>query len=62
VLSGAHETALADSQITFQSSKRAGSINKYVEALAKITGVSGRYAYGFRTELHVVDVSLLPQL
>jgi hypothetical protein len=40
----------------------AGSINKYVEALVKITGVSGRYAYGFWTELHVVDVSLLPQL
>ena len=29
-----------------------GSIWKYFEALARATGVSGRFAYGFRTELH----------
>jgi len=34
----------------------AGSIWKYLEALARATGVSGRFAYGFRTELHFADV------
>jgi len=33
----------------------AGSIWKYFEALARATGVSGRFAYGFRTELHFAD-------
>ena len=33
----------------------AGSIWKYLEALAKATGVSQRFAYGFRTELHFAD-------
>jgi len=34
----------------------AGSIWKYLEALARATGVPGRFAYGFRTELHFADV------
>jgi hypothetical protein len=34
----------------------AGSIWKYLEALVRATGVSGRFAYGFRTDLHFVDV------
>jgi len=34
----------------------AGSIWKYFEALARATGVSGRFVYGFRTELHFADV------
>jgi hypothetical protein len=34
----------------------AGSIWKYLEALARATGVSERFAYGFRTELHFADV------
>jgi hypothetical protein len=33
----------------------AGSIWKYLEALARATGVSERFAYGFRTELHFAD-------
>jgi len=32
------------------------SIWKYLEALARATGVSGRFAYSFRTELHFADV------
>jgi hypothetical protein len=34
----------------------AGSIWKNLEALVRATGVSGRFAYGFRTELHFADV------
>ena len=34
----------------------AGSIWKYLEALVRATGGSGRFAYGFRTELHFADV------
>jgi len=34
----------------------AGSIWKYLEALARATGVSERFAYGFWTELHFADV------
>ena len=33
----------------------AGSIWKYLEALVRATGVSGRFAYGFRTELNFAD-------
>jgi len=33
----------------------AGSIKKYSKALARATGVSGRFAYGFQTELHFTD-------
>jgi len=33
----------------------AGSIWKYLEVLVRATGVSGRFAYGFRTELHFAD-------
>ena len=34
----------------------ARSIWKYFEALVRATGVSGRYVYGFWTELHFADV------
>jgi len=34
---------------------RPGSIWKYVEALVRAAGVSGRFACGFRTELHFAD-------
>jgi len=34
-----------------------GSIEKYLEALARATGVYGRFLYGFSTELHFADVS-----
>jgi hypothetical protein len=34
----------------------AGSIWKYIEALVRATGVSVRFGYGFRTELHFADV------
>jgi len=34
----------------------AGSIWKHLEALAWATGVSGRFANGFRTELHFADI------
>jgi len=34
----------------------AGSIWKYLEALARATRVSGRFALGFRTDLHFADV------
>ena len=34
----------------------AGSIWKYLEAVVRATGVSGRDVYGFRTELHFADV------
>jgi hypothetical protein len=40
----------------------AGSIWKYLEAVVSATGVSGRYAYGFRTELHFDDVGQRPLL
>jgi len=33
----------------------AGSTWKYLEALVRATGVSGRVAYGFRTESHFAD-------
>ena len=33
----------------------AGSIRKYLEALARATGVSGRFAYGFQTDIHFAD-------
>jgi hypothetical protein len=36
-----------------------GSMRKYLEALARATGVSGRFAYSFRTELHFADADLL---
>jgi hypothetical protein len=36
---------------------RVGSIWKYLEALARATGVSQRFAYGFWTELHFADVA-----
>jgi len=32
-----------------------GNIWKYVEALARLTGVSGRYMCGFRTDFHFAD-------
>ena len=35
----------------------AGSSQKYLEALARATGVSERFAYGFQTELHFADES-----
>jgi len=34
----------------------AGRIWKYLEALARATGVSERFVYSFRTELHFADV------
>ena len=34
----------------------AGSIWEYLEAVVSATRVSGRVAYGFRTELHFADV------
>jgi hypothetical protein len=33
----------------------AGSIWEYLEAVVKAARVSGRLAYGFRTELHYAD-------
>jgi len=36
----------------------AGSMWKYLEALVKATEVSGRFAYGFRTEFPFADVLL----
>jgi len=33
-----------------------GSIWKYFEALVRATGVPGRFACGFHTELHIADV------
>jgi hypothetical protein len=38
-----------------QAPEGARSILKYLEALARATGVSGRFAYGLLTELHFVD-------
>jgi len=32
-----------------------GSIWKYLEALVRATGMSGRFACGFRTNLHCAD-------
>jgi len=36
-----------------------GSIWKYLEALVRATGVSGRFACGFRTDLHFAGASSL---
>jgi len=36
---------------------RPGSIWNYLQALVRSTGVSGRFAYGLRTDLHFADVS-----
>jgi hypothetical protein len=33
------------------------SIRKYLEVLARVTGVSGRFAYSFRTELQFADAA-----
>jgi len=38
----------------------AGSIWKYLEALEKATGMSQRFAYGFRTEFHFADQDRVP--
>ena len=35
----------------------AGCIWKYLEALVRATAASGRFAYGFRTDLHFADAS-----
>jgi hypothetical protein len=35
-----------------------GSIWNYLEALVRATGVSGRFACGFRTDLHFADEPL----
>jgi len=37
----------------------AGSIWKYLEALARATGVSDRFAHGFRTELSLADAATI---
>jgi len=37
----------------------AGSIWEYLEAVVRATRVSGRFVYGFRTELHFADVTVL---
>jgi hypothetical protein len=34
----------------------AGSIWKYLEALVRATGVPGRFAYGFQTKFHFLDI------
>ena len=36
-----------------------GSIWKYLEALVRATGVSGRFACCFRTDLHFADVRFI---
>jgi len=35
--------------------RRPGSICKYLEGLVQATGESGRFACGFRTDLHFAD-------
>jgi len=35
----------------------AGSIWKYIEALVRAIGVSGRFTFGFRTNLHFADAN-----
>ena len=40
----------------------AGSIWKNLEALERAPGVSGRFAYGFRTESHFADVLEIPRV
>jgi len=37
----------------------AGSIWKYLEAVVRATGVSGRFAYDIRTKLHFADDHLV---
>jgi hypothetical protein len=39
-----------------------GRIWNYLGALVRFTGVSGRFACGFRTDLHCADVGLSPAL
>jgi hypothetical protein len=39
----------------------AGSTWKYLEAVVRDTGVSGRVVYGFQTELHFADVMFKPE-
>ena len=56
VLSGARDNALAESESTCKAPGGAGSIWKYLEALVRATGVSGRFAYDFQTKLHFADV------
>jgi len=34
-----------------------GSIWKYVEAMVRVTTISGKLAHGFQTDLHFADVS-----
>jgi len=58
VLSGARENALAQSESILKGSSGGWNIWKYLEALARATGVSERFAYGFRTKLHSADVPL----
>jgi hypothetical protein len=43
----------------YQAPGEAGSIRKYLEALARATGESARFAYVFRTELHYAVVHAL---
>jgi hypothetical protein len=58
VLSGAYEKALVESESTFQSSRGgAGSIWNHLEALARATRMSGRFAYCFQTKLLFPNVA-----
>jgi hypothetical protein len=38
------------------------SIWRYLETLTRATGVSGRFAYSFRTELHFADLEMINQV
>jgi len=38
-----------------------GSIWKYLEALVRASGKSGRSACGYQTDLHVADVIIVPR-
>jgi hypothetical protein len=38
--------------------RQAGSMWKYLEGLVGATRVSGRFPYGFQTELHFADVRI----
>jgi hypothetical protein len=40
----------------------AGSIWKYLDLLLRATGVSGRFVYGFQTELHIADEAKILEL
>jgi hypothetical protein len=56
VILGAPQNALAESESALLSSRGPGTIRKYLEALVRLTGESGRFVCGSGPDFHFADV------